>query len=64
MLDTKQTFMSNFLLFCCVCKSTKPNEKEICVILRHETDDYILDALFFWTGIKKRGLDLGHSFLT
>lgn len=74
MLDTKQTpniFKSNifFSLFCCVCKSTKLNEKEIreiCVEMLFsdiKQTDYILSVAFFWRRLKC-ALDVGHGFLT
>lgn len=61
MLDTKQTpnnFKSNisFVLFCCLCKVTKLNEKKkrnlFWNVFRQKADWLQLRAMFFWNGIK------------
>lgn len=59
--DTKQTpniFESKFFsLFCCVCKSTNLNEKEIreiCVEMLSwdiKHTDYILNIVLLWKGL-------------
>lgn len=67
--DSKHFQVKHFflVLFCCVCKSTKLNEKEIreiCVEMLFSDiiqTDYILNRAFFWRRLKC-ALDLGHGF--